>query len=844
MRVETFTVLGFVLVGVCLLAGTGGASHAISNCGTVANSGAHTLDTDLTDRTEASCIQVTASDVVLDGGGNTVEGTDGSGTVGINVSSSGTLTNVTVRNFTVTDWEVGISYKEVDGVEVTDNNLTSNVQKGIHLEFTDDSKISNNTAFSNDEHGIQLATATNNEVTNNTAIGNRFVGIYLINSDMGSIVMKNNATANRRGIRLQNAKDAMVKNNNASGNTNGIVVEESDNITVTNNKANSNDFSGIRIFETGETEVKDNEGNSNDMGFMVGGLSNGNTFTNNTARDNNDKAFLSQTSLGFTNTIKNLNIGASNTPNTRVSFEAEDEFSVLSVGSPPDDPPDGRSIGRYVRVEDAFPGSSLRVSYNDSDVSGINESKLSMRRYDGSWTFVPGTNGVDTAENEVFTDVSSTGVFAPISNNTITSSTDINRSGVYRVTDDMTDINTSSFINITASNITLDGGGNTVDGTDEPGSAGINITSATTLTNVTVTNLTVTGWDDGIHYDEVDNGSIINVDASLNTNGVSLASSNDNRIVDSNLSSNLNDGLSLASSDGNEIVGNRLSSNLEAGIELNTSNGNNVSDNEADSNGDDGLTISDSVDNVLTSNSVTDNSASGISLSSSETNQLSDNTVTDNVGSGISLDSSVDNSLTDNTASDNDGSDFVSTAGSIGNTVTGLSINPTLTFERSKDIAITSVADPPADPSRKTNVNQYVNVTGTSDDSFVFLNVSYDDADVTDADEPSLRIWKNDGIWSQVPGTNGVDTEANVVFANITSFSVFAPLADMEVSGPGAGGGCVDRRNLSRGQEGQECPRDRGLGRGESREDLDRETGRNSDTARRDRGRDERGRSR
>ena len=48
---------------------------------------------------------------------------------------------------------------------------------------------------------------------------------------------------------------------------------------------------------------------------------------------------------------------------------------------------------------------------------------------------------------------------------------------------------------------------------------------------------------------------------------------------------------------------------------------------------------------------------------------------------------------------------------------------------------------------------------------------------------------------------------------------------------------CIDRRDLSRGEEEQECPKDRVIERGGSREELDRETGRNSDTARRDRGR-------
>jgi hypothetical protein len=55
---------------------------------------------------------------------------------------------------------------------------------------------------------------------------------------------------------------------------------------------------------------------------------------------------------------------------------------------------------------------------------------------------------------------------------------------------------------------------------------------------------------------------------------------------------------------------------------------------------------------------------------------------------------------------------------------------------------------------------------------------------------------------------------------------------------------CVNRRNLGRGQTGQECPTDREISRDESRDELDRNTGRNSDTARRDRSRRDRGRSR
>ena len=81
-----------------------------------------------------------------------------------------------------------------------------------------------------------------------------------------------------------------------------------------------------------------------------------------------------------------------------------------------------------------------------------------------------------------------------------------------------------------------------------------------------------------------------------------------------------------------------------------------------------------------------------------------------------------------------------------------------------------------------------------------------------------------DGSGSNVSegGTAGV---SNVHFAPFASSPNF--------------GECIDRRDLGRGQEPQECPNDREIDRGGSREELDRETGRGSDSSRRDRGRGE-----
>jgi parallel beta-helix repeat protein len=90
------------------------------------------------------------------------------------------------------------------------------------------------------------------------------------------------------------------------------------------------------------------------------------------------------------------------------------------------------------------------------------------------------------------------------------------------------------------------------------------------------------------------------------------------------------------------------------------------------------------------------------------------------------------------------------------------------------------VETPPADPAGKQNISKYVNVTDVTANSWIFLNVSYEEGDLGSVDENSLRMWKHNGTdWTLVPGTNGVNTAENYVYAKITEFgSIFAPLGN------------------------------------------------------------------
>jgi len=176
--------------------------------------------------------------------------------------------------------------------------------------------------------------------------------------------------------------------------------------------------------------------------------------------------------------------------------------------------------------------------------------------------------------------------------------------------------------------------------------------------------------------------------------------------------------------------------------------------------------------------------------------------------------------------------------------------NTEVSIKASENFQLRSEPSPPGDPNGEQNIGRFVEATNTSaTGSFLNLTFHYTDGDVSSVNESDLDVWRNDGTtWTELGTGPGTDEGANEVQYNISQSefsSVFAPLANTGVSGaPGAGGECVDRRDISRGQEGQECPTDRGISRGGSRGELDRSSGRNSDTARRDRGRRDRGRSR
>jgi parallel beta-helix repeat protein len=87
------------------------------------------------------------------------------------------------------------------------------------------------------------------------------------------------------------------------------------------------------------------------------------------------------------------------------------------------------------------------------------------------------------------------------------------------------------------------------------------------------------------------------------------------------------------------------------------------------------------------------------------------------------------------------------------------------------------------DLSGYKNLSHYLNITNVSADSWIYINVSYKDSDVSsDIVNSTIKIWRNSsGTWSSSIGSpNTINQADKYVYANITDYrSTFAPMGEM-----------------------------------------------------------------
>ncbi|MBI5253922.1 MAG: right-handed parallel beta-helix repeat-containing protein [Euryarchaeota archaeon] len=485
-----------VLLFSLFLAGSVSAQTTnVSNCTTISSPGVYVLNQSITNSANTTCIEIISSNVTFDGAGYTIDGNDTAFTYGVYVyNSSTTLTNVTVKNLTVTDWSRGIYYQNAQNGSIANNTANSN-SFGIYLSSSSNNTLTNNTASSSSATGIVLYSSSNNTLTNNTASSNSN-GIYLGYSD-SSTLTNNNMTNNTRNFLLEGNQDSHFNNSidtsnavdgkpiyyikngantvyNSSSNAGifyciwcsnvtirdltftkngyGVLFWSTNNSRIENITTSSNSYDGIHLSSSNSNTISNNNASSNQYGIVLSS-SNSSTLTNNTASSNTMSGiYLRSSSTNNTltnnkassNTQYGIYLLSSSTNNTLTNNTANSNCVGIYLLS--------SSTNNTLTNNTANSNSCSGIYLYSSGNSTLTNNKASSNTQNGVYLY---SSSSSTLTNNTASNNTQEGIYlylsgnSTLTNNTASSNT---RSGIYLLSS-----NSSTLTNNTAKNNTMNG---------------------------------------------------------------------------------------------------------------------------------------------------------------------------------------------------------------------------------------------------------------------------------------------------------------------------------------------------------------------------------------------------
>jgi parallel beta-helix repeat protein len=263
----------------------------VEECTTISESGRYVLAADIENASADTCIRIRASDVVFDGDGNAIDGAVSvdsdeaanrffrTGTlrpqsgIGLSVGGNAAVTNVTVRNVTLTDWRWGavadaLRQGRLSRVRATDNAFGVTILRSPGVEVTD-GETNRNAVF-----GIGLFGSGQSRLADATASENGVVGIYQARGQ-GAVVANVTARDNDiAGVLLDRARSATVRGGTTSGNRFGVYLFETTGSEVTGATAVENEFAGIYALNGTRARVSDSAATNNSLaGVLLQGTS-------------------------------------------------------------------------------------------------------------------------------------------------------------------------------------------------------------------------------------------------------------------------------------------------------------------------------------------------------------------------------------------------------------------------------------------------------------------------------------------------------------------------------------------------------------------------------------------
>ena len=690
--------------------------------------------------------------VLWDSSNNTLTGNtlnNNSDGIYLRMSNNNILAGNTANNNSDDGIYLDHSSNNILTANTANNNSNGIYLHGIYLSpSSDNNTFTGNTANNNSDDGIYLAFSSNNTFTGNTA-NNNSNGIYLCTSCNNNILTDNTANNNSNGIYLRySSRNNMLSGNSANYNKYGFYLESSsNNNTLTSNTANYNGVTGIRLWGSNNNILT-----SNTVDGIWLDQATHNALTSNIANNCSDGIYLYQS---WNNTLTN-NIANNN--NYGICLRIGCDNNILTNNTANYNTYDG------IRLQFSDNNSLLDNTANYNDFHGISLGDYSIENTLMSNTF----------NNNTFTGIHlSSSIDNTFIRNTVNNNSD---DGIY-----LFDSRYNTFTSNTFNNNSDDG-----------------IVLGCLSDNNTFTSNTFDyNGDDGIY---------------LLFCTPAADSSKHNTFTSNTANNNSDEGVFLDGSDNNTFTGNTFNDNGGNGIKLDWSSDNTFTGNTANNNsGSSGIYLTSTFsttytsNNILTGNTANNNSGDGIRLSCVSDNTLSGNTVNNNRGSGINLgyrcsSNNIENNVVvrDTTKGDS-WSIYVDNGAESDNifkdNTVGCNYPTKISFLNYREgFKIRGVENPPEPPelpeypTTRQSISKYVEVQNLSAETTLFLDFHYEDKDVEDIDEETLKVWKHNGTawdegrcadaWS---GTRKLDIANNIVGVEVKKFCVFAPLAGLPV---------------------------------------------------------------
>lgn len=236
------------------------SNNTISNCTSITEAGYYNMSNSISNSAVDKCINITASDVVLDCEGHTIDGVDSDDTMGIYSNSND---NITIRDCIVSDWKYNINLEDGTGMNISNYTGTSAYYDEIYLDNVTDSYIEDNHFYDGDYDPMLLAFCDNITVRRNLiedyTTPSNINGIYMYDTNNSHIYGNVIDNLDQSSITLHTQSQGnLIENNTIINCKIGMDIESTSNENIITNNTISCDVYAVSITSSASQLIYNN----------------------------------------------------------------------------------------------------------------------------------------------------------------------------------------------------------------------------------------------------------------------------------------------------------------------------------------------------------------------------------------------------------------------------------------------------------------------------------------------------------------------------------------------------------------------------------------------------------